>query len=694
MWNAWYCGAAVVALHVIGNVAWYVTGKHAFGPSMWVAEAMTVAVPALVSYYAPRRERVRVARRALVSYGTLCILTSFTPVASVASVASHFGHTAFIASWALNSLADSVAPVCVACLVHTAALWSQATILNVAAAWILAWFLKCAIPKPRIKLHFVSDRTDVYRARHEVYADELGQYPPNPDGMLTDPTDSRNVYIVATVDGALRGFVAITPPGGQWGMHRHGVSQNHDDAYEVRLLTVLKGCRRQGIAKSLLFAAARYAEASGATHVEGMARAEVLPLYVAGGAFAGTDAKDTIQCGSVRYVHMTAPLSRSRSLDTSADKGMWTWVPRPHLFEWDLPFGMHASSACVHGGAGMESLRPNAEIVCADVLDAWYPPAPEVLSVVRASLEHSLMTTPPSHACELVTAIAEARGISPTSVLLGAGSSELIYRCFYAWLRPESRVLVMSPTYAEYEHILATIGCIVDVVRLTRDAQYDVRPGMIPEAPHGYDLVIFVNPNSPTGRHCERLADLIGLFGERTKIWVDETYIDFVGSHHSLERIAHRSCNVVVCKSMSKVFALSGTRVGYVCGHPAILDAVRARTPPWGVSRVAQRAAVAALASPEYYEKRIRETHGLREKLSTDLTSIGFDVVPGCANFIMCIPPDHVSARDVVGACREHGVYVRDVGLDNAVRIAVKDSKTNAVIVKTLLKILKTVKTC
>src|SRR6266576_385362 len=62
-----------------------------------------------------------------------------------------------------------------------------------------------------------------------------------------------------------------------------------------------------------------------------------------------------------------------------------------------------------------------------------------------------------------------------------------------------------------------------------------------------------------------------------------------------------RSENVIVCKSMSKVYALSGARVAYLCAGPHQLEELRALTPPWVVSLPAQVAAVRALNDPAYY---------------------------------------------------------------------------------------------
>jgi histidinol-phosphate/aromatic aminotransferase/cobyric acid decarboxylase-like protein len=167
---------------------------------------------------------------------------------------------------------------------------------------------------------------------------------------------------------------------------------------------------------------------------------------------------------------------------------------------------------------------------------------------------------------------------------------------------------------------------------------------------------------------------------------VDETYIEYAGGvQQSLEQAASASENLIVCKSMSKVYALSGARVAYLCAGPHQLEELRAITPPWVIGLPAQVAAVYALQDPDYYAARYSETAGLRDELADRLRSLGWEVIPGVANFLLChLPERGPTAAAVVQECRGHGLFLRDAaamgaGLgDRTVRIAVKDSVTSA----------------
>jgi histidinol-phosphate/aromatic aminotransferase/cobyric acid decarboxylase-like protein len=179
-----------------------------------------------------------------------------------------------------------------------------------------------------------------------------------------------------------------------------------------------------------------------------------------------------------------------------------------------------------------------------------------------------------------------------------------------------------------------------------------------------------------------------------TMVWVDETYIEYAGSHQSLEQLAAASKNVVICKSMSKVYSLSGARAAYLCGPERIIGGLRGMTPPWAVSLPAQVAAVAALQDLDYYHTRHATTHALRDQFAHELAQFdGWEILPGIANFVLChLPKGGLSAAELAQACRTHNLFIRDADAmgsmfdGRAVRIAVKDSTTN----KRMISILST----
>jgi histidinol-phosphate/aromatic aminotransferase/cobyric acid decarboxylase-like protein len=539
------------------------------------------------------------------------------------------------------------------------------------------------------------DREGIYRIRHDVYAHELGQHQVNDAGSLSDSLDEQNVYLVARAQGDIAGFISITPPSAPtFSIEKYASREQlpfavDEGLFEVRLLTVTRPRRGRELAMLLIYAALRWVETHGGTHIVAIGRREILDLYRKIGLRPiGISA----QSGAVTYdfIHATVAELRERVGDFADLLARFEGHTR-----WQLNFPLHKPAACFHGGdffsmigERFDALDRNREVINADVLDAWFPPAPSVLAALERHLPWLLRTSPPT-ACEgLLQAIAEIRGVAPYNCLPGAGSSDLIFRALRHWFTPASRALILDPTYGEYAHVLErVIGCTVDRLPLQRSRDYAVElPRLEAALAQEYDLVVLVNPNSPTGRHVPRakLESVLRRAPARTRIWVDETYVEYAGEEQSLERFAAASENVIVCKSMSKVYALSGARAAYLCAGRHQLESLRAITPPWVVSLPAQLAAVRALEAPEYYSARYRETHVFRAQLAVELASLGWEVLPGIANFLLCrLPTNGPDAESVLSACRERGLFLRNAALMGAdmgsrmVRVAVKDARTN-----------------
>jgi histidinol-phosphate/aromatic aminotransferase/cobyric acid decarboxylase-like protein/GNAT superfamily N-acetyltransferase len=540
----------------------------------------------------------------------------------------------------------------------------------------------------RISLATDADRRTIYALRHEVYARELHQHAENEERVLHDPLDGGNVYLVASVAGAIAGFISITPP--EHGAYSIDKYLRRDElpfpldagTYEVRILTVLPEHRGTAAPLLLMVAAFRWVESHGGTRIIALGRREVRTLYVKAGLrpFGGE-----IHSGAVDFILMSESVPAIRAHLARFD-ALFRRLEEAAV--WDLVIPFHKPAECFHGGAfftaigdEFDHLDRASSVINADVLDAWFPPSPRVLAAIEDHLPWLLRTSPPTGCEGLIRTIARTRGVSAQCVLPGAGSSSLIFLALREWLKPSSRVLLPEPAYGEYAHVLENvIRCRVERPVLSRHDGY--RLGLTSIATD-HDMIVLVNPNSPTGRHVPRaeLEEFLLRVPAGTLVWIDETYIEYAGAEESLERFAVTRPNVVICKSMSKVYALSGARCAYLCAAPHLLERLRAITPPWAVSLPAQVAAVAALQDGAYYAERYRETHVLRAELAAALD--GLEIIPGRANFLLChLPEDGPTAAEVIARCRAENLFIRDASTmgaslgHHAIRIAVKDRET------------------
>ena len=560
----------------------------------------------------------------------------------------------------------------------------------------------------KISLATNSDRDIIYHLRHEVYGSELMQHSENEKGTFRDNLDNFNIYIIAKLNEDIVGFISITPPDKNiYSIDKYISRKNfpftvNDSLFEMRILTVVKAHRNKPIALLLMWAAFRWIEANGGSNIMAIGRIEVLSMYLKLG-FKAMNRK--IQVGKVTFELLYGNLNELNNHFKTNYKQLSI-----KLYEnciWDLGISFFKPIECYHGGAFFEAigeefddLNRRKKIINADVLDAWFPPSPKILRELESKLSWICRTSPPSYCRGMTNIIARIRGVKPENILPGAGSSDLIFLAFREWLNTASCVLILDPTYGEYAHVLENIiGCQVDRLEVQRDKGYVVDTEvLISKSKNDYDLIVIVNPNSPTGQHIprEKLEETIQCFPNKTRVWVDETYVEYAGVNQTLEHFAAKSKNVIVCKSMSKVYAISGLRSAYLCGSPYQLEMLRSNTPPWAVSLPSQIAAVFAMHDIDYYAKRYAETHALRDELIQELLNLNtMEIVPTTTNFFLChLFSNGPSAKMVVSQCREKGLFIRDVSNMGTqfgkftIRIAVKDRETNQIMVKILKEVL------
>ena len=269
-------------------------------------------------------------------------------------------------------------------------------------------------------------------------------------------------------------------------------------------------------------------------------------------------------------------------------------------------------------------------------------------------------------------------------VLSGGGSSSLIFACLPVLLRRRAKALLFDPTYGEYEHVLRTlIGAEAESIPLAEENGFHVDTAALAACVESVqpDAILLVNPNSPTGVHWPKreLLAWLDTVPQSTLVWVDETYIEYAGAGESLETEAARRPNLVIVKSMSKVYALSGMRAAYLVAAPRTIAGLSTYIPPWSVGLAAQVAAVMALRDPDYYSARYRETHAIREEAIAALRAMEVPVLNSGTNFYLARFNDPAS---VAAALRKEDIFLREFGsgalAGRYLRIAVKDRRQTA----------------
>jgi threonine-phosphate decarboxylase len=280
--------------------------------------------------------------------------------------------------------------------------------------------------------------------------------------------------------------------------------------------------------------------------------------------------------------------------------------------------------------------------------------------------------------------------INSGSIICGNGSTELVYLIPRA-LRPGS-VLVTSPSFSEYERACKIInGLRIVRYELRREDNFKINPRKFIGAMRGCDMAFLCNPNNPTGLLLSRDNVLeIAEAAEKGKclLVVDEAFIDFCPGATVVNNVSE-SPYLAVLRSMTKIYALAGLRIGYGVFHNDLIERIKKFKEPWTVNSLAQRAAIAAIEDISYKDETLKLMKEEKDFLEKGFRQTGIGFSPSAANYYL-LKTDN--AGTVVRKLRDKGILVRDCsnfkGLDGSyIRVAVKTRKHNKILLKELAKL-------
>ena len=238
---------------------------------------------------------------------------------------------------------------------------------------------------------------------------------------------------------------------------------------------------------------------------------------------------------------------------------------------------------------------------------------------------------------QLKEALAERHGMKPAEVLVGNGSTQLIY-LLCAALRPRT-ALVIGPAFSEYANALALAGANVRSLSLSADggSQFSTER-LMPAWDKRCDIMFLATPNSVTGQLIPRteVEKITHVALERKSLVViDEAFIDFVESE-SVKTMARQNPYLLVLRSLTKYYALPGLRLGYLLGEARRVAQLAAYQEPWSVNGPALSVALACLKDTTFTTKTDRWLERERRFLSEHLTALeGFHPFPSRTNFLL-----------------------------------------------------------
>ena len=297
---------------------------------------------------------------------------------------------------------------------------------------------------------------------------------------------------------------------------------------------------------------------------------------------------------------------------------------------------------------------------------------------------------PDPECVELRRMLESVLGLPFINTVVGNGSDEIIdllIRIFCA--SGKDSIMIMRPTYGAYKVFAATNNVGVINVPLKSDLSLDL--GAIKSAIDQYEpkIIFICTPNNPTGL-VYPLSEIEEIASYNKAITVvDEAYADFAESFTSAISLIERNPRVCVLRTLSKAWGIAGARVGILVADEYIKATVVKVKPPYNVSSLSQRAAIAVLSEPEKVYAVKNEVLKERERLMERISRLHFikQIIRSEANFIIVKTGD---ADKLYSYLMNRGIIVRnrtkEPFLEGALRITIGSKEENEKLMEALFE--------
>lgn len=358
----------------------------------------------------------------------------------------------------------------------------------------------------------------------------------------------------------------------------------------------------------------------------------------------------------------------------------------------------------IHGGNIREEIKgtcPKGEIID---FSANINPLGLPLKVKREIIKKldSLIHYPEPESASLKKTLAAFHGIKTENLLIGNGTIEFIYLIPRA-LRVKT-ALIINPTFTEYEYAVKLNGAKAFFLNTSEKKGFKINTAGFKKIIPKVDIVFLCNPNNPTGYVIPR-EDMLGVLRVcrrfKTIVVLDEAFIDFAENSSGLTMLEEAVKNrfLIVLRAMTKFYALSGLRLGYLVSHSSLVKKISRFQQPWNVNAPAQTAGEAVIKDKDYIEKSRKFVLCEKKRLFNGLNRIkGIKAYPPGANFILCRLKNAsvMDARKLKEVLIKKNLLIRSCGDfrglgDSFFRVAVRRPNENKKLVSALKQIIEEV---
>jgi len=311
-----------------------------------------------------------------------------------------------------------------------------------------------------------------------------------------------------------------------------------------------------------------------------------------------------------------------------------------------------------HGGAA-----PPCALDFSASLNPLGPPAVALAAYHAAAA--SIVRYPDPYAHDLTAQLARRHRVAQDQVVAGNGSTQLIH--LLARTLSARRPFVAVPSFSEIANALVIAGAPPRPIVARREREFALDKDQVLRAlDEGADAIFIGRPNSPTGAMLPvaDAAEIAAACSSRRRWCVfDEAFMDFAGEEHSAIRLIAENSHLIVLRSLTKIFAIAGLRLGYLVAGSEIAHRLREAQEPWSINIVAERVALACLETEAEFvaeSRRLIETE--RTYMTDALASIGsLRVFSSGANFLMFELSEDQRPITFAEHALAQGIAVRDL---------------------------------
>ena len=305
-----------------------------------------------------------------------------------------------------------------------------------------------------------------------------------------------------------------------------------------------------------------------------------------------------------------------------------------------------------------------------------YPPLPSVLKVV-ADAAMQMNRYPDLAVTELTVALARRLDVPPDHIATGTGSVGVLGQIIAATCDPGDEVIYAWRSFEAYPIVVALAGATSVQVPLDADARHDLAAMAAAITPRTR-LILVCSPNNPTGPVVHQ-GDLDGFLDKvpgEVLVVIDEAYVEFVTDDRAPDALATYAArpNVAILRTFSKAYGLAGLRVGYAVAHEPVAQALRKTALPFGVSTIAQQAAIASLDAFDELQDRVDALVVERHRVVAGLRHQGWHVPDTQANFVWL--PLGADTDAFAAAADKAGLVVRPFA-GEGVRCTIAETEAN-----------------